>query len=554
VHNLKKLIRADCIANTVRGGLYKTGIKKRPVTEEISDGFFESIMKLPSSDEVEHVDLADFKHVNTIYRIDDGSCSHIWYDDEKKGILYDIVEPELDDTTRFLLDYFKKLLYGVLDDTFSEITDVSTYLDTKFDSLVSNYQIELGRDQQKKMRYYLKRDMAGYDRITPLMNDPNIEDISLDGANIPIYVYHRIFGSIRSNVMFPGALELDSFTLKLAQKCGRYISISTPILDGSLPDGSRVHLTLGKEVSMKGSTAQIRKFSIEPITPPDLVNFGSIDPIMLAYLWILIENKSSILVAGEVATGKTTLLNAFSLFIPANMKIISIEDTPEVRLPHENWIQGVTRTGLGNAISGVSGIASTGEITMLDLLKGALRQRPDYIIVGEVRGEEANVLFQAIATGHLALSTIHANSPRAVLHRLQSKPMNIPKIMLDSLNCVCMQIRVKYRGNIVRRTRKITEILGYDINTDTIQTKDIFTWDPVDDTFNFSGKSNLLEKIAHYSGVDKDIIYKELDARASLIQWLIDSRINDYIKVAHIISEYYMDPEQMLQRIENETR
>ncbi|MDW7990495.1 MAG: type II/IV secretion system ATPase subunit, partial [Archaeoglobaceae archaeon] len=259
------------------------------------------------------------------------------------------------------------------------------------------------------------------------------------------------------------------------QRCGKHISIAEPVIDASLPDGSRVNLTFQQEVTKRGSTFTIRKFKQKIITPIDLIKLNSISPEMLAYLWILIERKASIIVAGEIASGKTTLLNAFSLFIPKNMKIVSIEDTPEIRLPHENWIPAVTRMRF---------FGEGKDISMYDLLKASLRQRPDYIIVGEIRGEEALTLFQAMATGHLSLATIHSKSPSAVIERLISPPMNVPKIMIPLLDCICMQNLVKEGGSTIRRTQEIWEVL---VKGGEVLLKDVFVWNRKE--FEYRGSS-----------------------------------------------------------------
>lgn len=540
----------------------KLRIREEDGVEDERDEFFEELEALPSPDDLrgyEVLDLRSLHEIDVKYRLNGGSYAHIYFDEAEGRLRYDVVEPELDERLKCLLKQFKDIVYRVLDANFSEVEDKQAYLISKFEKILGEYDIKLTGAERRRLAYYLLRDLARYGKITPLIDDPHIEDVSCNGVDVPVYVYHRFFGSMRTNVKFESESELDSFIIKVAQRSGRHISIATPILEASLPEGSRVTLTLGKEVTMRGSTSSIRKFKIEPITPLDLMAFNSISAKMLAYLWILIEGGSSIIVAGEVATGKTTLLNAFSLFIPPDMKIISIEDTPEIQLPHENWVPCVTRTGFGASIiagvSGVSGIVASrrrGEITMLDLLKSALRQRPDYIIVGEVRGEEASVLFQAIATGHLALTTMHANSPRAVIQRLQSPPMNIPKVMLDSLNCICMQVRTKYRGKVVRKTSQITEVVRYDEGRDDVVTHDVFLWDPKDDAFIFSGKSYLLERIARYAGVETPKMYEELARREEVLRWMSALGVNSYHEFSKIIAEYYINPERVLERMRSD--
>ena len=243
-------------------------------------------------------------------------------------------------------------------------------------------------------------------------------------------MFHRKYGSLKSNVTYDDEEELSDFVVKLAQKCGKHISIAEPMLDATMPDGSRLQMTLSTEVTTKGSTFTIRKFKEDPFSPPDLIEFNTMSSEMVAYLWLAVENGINALVAGGTAAGKTSTLNAFSLFIPQEAKIVSIEETREINLPHSNWIPGVSRSGFGEVVGG----KVVGEIDMYDLMKAALRQRPEYILVGEIRGREAYVLFQAMATGHTTYSTFHADSTRSLIHRLEGKPIDIPRVMLASLD------------------------------------------------------------------------------------------------------------------------
>ncbi|MEA1993478.1 MAG: type II/IV secretion system ATPase subunit, partial [Euryarchaeota archaeon] len=375
--------------------------------------------------------------------------------------------------------------------------------------------------------------------------DPNIEDISCDGPKVPIYVYHRVYGSTKTNVVFQTHEELDSFIIKVAQRCGRHISVADPLLDGALPDGSRVQLSLGREVTMKGSTFTIRKFREDPFTPVDLISFGTFSAGMLAYIWYIMEQESSTIIAGGTASGKTTTLNALSLFIKPELKIITIEDTPELNLPHENWISSVTRTGFGP----MEGSKKLGEVTMFDLLKAALRQRPEYVIVGEVRGEEAYTLFQAIATGHAAMGTIHADSPQGVIHRLESEPINVPRILIQNIDCIILQHRAKLGEKLVRRVDQVVEVIDLDPATNEVITNTMYEWDPFKDEFEYGGRSYLLERMSERIGVSEENIKKEIGNRKKVLNWMLDNDIRFYEDVAIIIASYYKDPEAVLRKI-----
>ena len=292
--------------------------------------------------------------------------------------------------------------------------------------------------------YYLQRDFLGLGRTDAVLRDPFLEDISCLGPGVPLFVFHRVFGSLRTNVVYDGELDLNKYIFRLAQIAGKHISIYQPILDATLEDGSRINLTLGTEVTRKGSTFSVRKFSHDPVSPIDLLRFGSVSPFEMAYFWTLVEHHRSLLISGGTASGKTTFLNAISMFIRPEDEIVSIEDTPEIQIDHENWIQSVARSGYGmssggaSGVSGVSGISShgakpLGSVTLFDLLVAALRQRPEYVIVGEVRGVESFTLFQAISVGHASMSTIHAGSIAELLHRVENEPMNIPRVLFQAL-------------------------------------------------------------------------------------------------------------------------
>jgi flagellar protein FlaI len=383
-----------------------------------------------------------------------------------------------------------------------------------------------------KYLYYLSRDFIKLGKIEPLMRDKLIEDISCDGADIPIYVWYRDYESIPTNIVFKGNEELDTFVSKLAYMAGKHVSLADPIVDATLENGSRLHLTYGKEITQKGSTFTIRKFRTDPLTIVDLIKSNTMSSAVAAYLWYVIEKKLALVVAGGTASGKTTSLNALSMFIEPGLKVISVEDTPELNLPHENWIQSVTR-----------GVGTATEITMFDLLKASLRQRPDVIIVGEVRGEEAFTMMQSIATGHGGLGTIHADSVEAVINRFTSEPMNIPKNLLGStLDCVAMQLKIRLADKSVRRMTHVQEVVGYDPRSDQIILNDAFKWDPVTDKFVYSGRSRLFDKIAQRFGTKPEEIRREIDGRKVFLDWLVAKNIRSYDDVSKEIREFYGGP------------
>jgi len=295
-------------------------------------------------------------------------------------------------------------------------------------------QWKLCEESKDKIYYHLFRNFLGYGRLDILMHDDGIEDISCDGPDTPIFIHHRKYEAITSNIYFDDAEELNSFLVRLCQLSGKQISIYSPIVDGKLPEGSRLQATLARTVT-RGSTFTIRKFKENPLTPIDLINYHSLSIEIAAYFWLAIENDSSILFCGGTASGKTSALNALSLFIPAHYKIISIEDTREVNLPHQNWIAGTTRKGFSSADQDKTGK----DIDMFDLIRAALRQRPRVIIVGEVRGREAYSLFQAMSTGHTSYATVHASDIHTLIQRLENPPISLPRALLTSLDIIVFQ-------------------------------------------------------------------------------------------------------------------
>ncbi|MFE3845749.1 type II/IV secretion system ATPase subunit, partial [Thermoplasmatota archaeon] len=419
------------------------------------------------------------------------------------------------------------------------------YLAKNVDEIIAKYKIEIDDDLKKKLMYHINRDFIGFGKLDPVMSDPHIEDISCDGPITPLYIYHREYGSLKSNIVFDNETELSAFVVKLSQKCGKHISLSNPMLDATMPDGSRIQMTLSGEVTTKGSTFTIRKFRSDPITPTDLIEYNTMSIDMIAYLWIAVENGVNALIAGSTASGKTSTLNAFSLFIPRETKIVSIEETREINLPHENWIPGVTRTGFGEIVNS----RLIGEIDLFDLMKAALRQRPEYILVGEIRGAEAYVLFQAMATGHTTYSTVHADSIKALIHRLEGKPINVPRAMLQSLDVVLLQTNIKKHDKNMRRCRQIVEIIDLDSQTNEILTNEVFRWNSKDDKFEFLGKSYVLDHIRVQYGLSKDEMKKEMERRVEVLRWMQKNDIRAFKDFARIVSSYADKPEKMMEKI-----
>ena len=460
---------------------------------------------------------------------------------------YKVIEPYLSEEEQKTLNFIWETLMKTFNMRLDELDDkkVESYLTEQVDLVISNYDVKLNDVGRKKILYYIKRESLGYGKIDPLMKDPHIEDISCDGSGVSIFLYHRKYGSVRSNVEFKDEDELSYFVIRLAQKCGKHISIAEPMLDATMPDGSRIQMTLSTEITTKGSTFTIRKFRADPFTPPDLIALNTVSSEILAYMWLAVENRVNALIAGGTASGKTTILNALSLFIPREAKIVSIEETREINLPHPNWIPGVSRSGFGEIVAD----KMVGEIDMYDLMKAALRQRPEYILVGEIRGKEAYVLFQAMATGHATYSTVHADSAKSLIHRLEGKPIEIPRVMLQSLDVVSIHITTRVKGKRVRRCKQVIEIIDIDPTTKEILTNEVFKWDPIEDRFVYTGKSYVLEGIRARWDMGKEDITDEVRRRTQILEWMKDNDVRTYKEVAKAISHYVENPDDFMQRI-----
>jgi flagellar protein FlaI len=462
---------------------------------------------------------------------------------------YEVIEPTLLPEDEETLREIKSTLLEEVDVSLKDLETqekAENYLKNKVAEVIKNYRVEVAEEAVSKLMYYITRDFTGYGKIDPLMKDHLIEDVSADGVGIPIYVWHREYESLPTNIVFKTAAELNSFIIRLAYLAGRQISLATPMLDATLPDGSRIQLTYGSEITRRGSTFTIRRFRVDPLTISDLISFNTVSSEMAAYFWYIIENRASVLVAGGVAAGKTTTLNCLSMFIKPELKIVSVEDTAELNLPHENWIPSVVRVGASEE--------GSGSITLFDLLKAAVRQRPDFIIVGEVRGKEAYTLFQAMATGHLGLGTIHAESSEAVTQRLEAEPMNIPRHMLTMINDIVVQARVEVKGKPARRIRTVTEVADLNPKTKNIRVHQVFRWNAKTDSFSYSGRSFLLEKIMKRKGLNEKDIHKELHQRKMVLEWMVRNNIRRYTEVANVIREYYADPVRMFRKARLQAR
>ncbi len=481
---------------------------------------------------------------------DDGEMVYAWAHitwNEKEGeLIYHIIEPDLTPELKKKVNKIQDIMERSFDIDFSKLESegADEYLAEKIDMIVDKYDISLEDNQREIVRYYTRRDFAGLGKLQPLMNDTEVEDISCDGTDIPVYAYHRNpkYGSVKTTIEWNNPDELDSFVMKLAQRCGKSISVSSPLLDGSLPDGSRVQATLATDIARKGSNFTIRRFTEDPLTPVHMMDYETENAQMYSYLWTLVQHGKSVLVCGTTGAGKTSQLNALSLFIRPEKKIVSIEDTPELRLPHDHWVPEVARSGFGSSAE------ESGEVSMDNLLKESLRQRPEYIIVGEVRGAEAYILFQQMATGHTGLSTIHADSIEMLMDRLTTDPISLSPSLIETLDLIMLIKRIRRDGTYIRRITGLYEVLGYDKRTG-IDSNKVFGWDPQNDEYKVENKSILLQKIADQGGIEAESIKKDLRNKQHVLKYMQEEQIKHYREVGDIISRFYTEPKEVMQEV-----
>jgi len=468
---------------------------------------------------------------------------HVHYDPKVGEVIYELEEPILKEEDKKNLDRIEQAMREVVNVNMisgeKTVEGLLDYIEKTAKLIISELGMSVEEEVFKKMFYYLYRDFIGLNEIEAMMKDYFIEDIECNGANEPLYIVHRAFRNIKTTVRFKTVEGLSSFVEKLAQKTGRYISYASPILDGSLPDGSRVNATYTKDITSKGPTFTIRKFTKTPWTPTQLLGFHTMSPEMLAYLWVLLQYQSNIMIVGGTASGKTTLLNAIAFFIPIENRVVSIEDTRELNLPRENWLPSVVRTSVGGE--------GVGDVDMFSLLRGSFRQNPDYVIVGEVRGAEASVLFQGMASGHASISTMHADSVDSVIRRLETPPISLSPMLVNGLDAAIIMTHAVVKGRETRRLREIVEVIKVQ-EDGTALTNTPFTWNPADDQFYFKKDSKIFDKISEKAGVPREELNKEFGIRTKLIYALFQNKVFGYDEVQRVIGDYQKNPAGVLKK------
>ena len=523
-------------------------LEKNPHLNTYLQRYAQETNQTPKFMDVLSKDVGKESHVDVVYPVGDPIFIHL-HGTKDAGQHYDVIQPLLDERLKVHYDKIVEQIFilagkekvHVTDDEFNEVldrllADIVKVSDRGPPSKVvqlfkPSSNVYMTGDDFEIVRYYVKRDILQNGVLEPILRDPYIEDVHCIGPR-EINLYHKVLGMVETNVSFKNVADLDTYTKGMSDRMGRPASISRPIIDGALPDGSRINIVYADDVSVNGPTFTIRKFSTEPLSSAQLVGWNTISAHEAAYLWLCLENGMSVFVCGETASGKTTLLNAIFPFIRYDQKIFSAEDTLEVQPPHAVWQQLSTRE-FGPEESKVDTFA---------LLRSGLRSRPNYIIVGEIRGKEGNVAFQAMQTGIPVMATFHAASVKRMIQRFTGSPIDVPVTSMDNLNVAVFLAGVYRDGKMIRRSLSIEEILGYSEALGGVMTRAVFVWNPVTDQHLFRGMNNsfiLEEKIAVKRGYkDKREIYKELALRAKVIEKMIEMNMTSYKTVNEILRAF----------------
>ena len=412
--------------------------------------------------------------------------------------------------------------------------------------ILLKYSIRVPAASWSKIIYFAERDLVGFGVLDGMMRDPNIEDLSIDALSKPMFVYHKGYESLETNITISDEEQMDNLITRLSHMAGKHVSTAFPIVQGTLPGRHRLVATFRREVSPQGSTATIRKFREDPLTIIDMLNLNLMDYRIAAYTWYLMQNRATAIVVGATGAGKTTLLNALVTLTRLNTKLVTIEEVQEINIPHLNWTSLVSRESYATTEE------RAGEVGLFDLVKATMRMRPDILCVGEVRGEEAYVLFQAISTGHGGLCTLHADDSASALQRLVSEPMNVPKAFLPFLDLVFVvrRIAVPTPGGgfrAIRRVVALDEVVGAE------EVSRSFRWDPRSDTFKPSyDKSPKLERIARDNGLNMEDIMKEIDRRALILRWIQQKGIRNFKELSPILELYVSRPDEVFKTASNE--
>lgn len=496
--------------------------------------------------------MGDLNPINLIYPVRDPIFIHLYQEPGGGVVQYNVIEPRMSDIDRKLytqavrkitdiayrqpvpanLSKVNPVLLKLLEQVVEigqPVSKIQSFFDPK---------VKMTKEQYDMIRYYLIRERTGYGKLEALLNDPNLEDIHCTGVG-RLTTIHKIFGMVYTNIIFNNDIDLDKYIADLTERVERPASDANAVVDAIMPDGSRANFIYGKDISQEGSSFTIRKFSSTPVSITQILNWGTMSYDLAAYLWLALENGMNMFVCGETASGKTTTLNACCAFIKPDAKIYTCENTPEVTMPHEVWQHLVTRES-----------GKDSDVGYQTLLIAALRSRPNYIIVGEIRGEEGGIAFQAMQTGHPVLATFHAGNVTTMIQRLNGDPINVPLSFMNNLNICLIQQAVSRNGKHLRRVMSISELERFYEPAQKVITREVFTWDPVEDQHLFRGNFNsyiLEQKIAKMKGyADPRRIYQDLQLRKKILIRMVQEEIFNYFDVWDVLVNYYYGGEKTL--------
>ncbi|RKD95852.1 type II/IV secretion system ATPase subunit [Halopiger aswanensis] len=493
-------------------------------------------------------------HPNVLYPVGGPIYSHV-YGDVGTKMQYFAVEPTLSEEEQEVFESVKDSLLrrsatkkapekdAEYDDRIEELLQETTHIKgEETDNLLEELKVrfhpgieEVPQETYENIRYRLNRDIVGLGPLEPIMRDPENEDIHVIGPN-ECYVDHGVFGMVETSVDFGTREAFDRWLSNMGERIGNPMTDAEPIVDSTLPDGSRLNVIYSDDVSVKGPSLTIRQGDEVPLSVTQITNWGTLSPELAAYLWLCLENEQTVFVVGETASGKTTTLNSIMSFIPRDSKIYTAEDTAEVLPPHDTWQQLLTRESQSE---------DSVDVDMFKLVEAALRSRPEYIVVGEVRGEEGRMAFQAAQTGHPVMLTFHASDIVSMIQRFTGDPINVPETFMDNADVALFQNRVKQGDDVLRRVTSVQEIEGYSEQMDGVVTRQVFYWDPVEDEIVFQGMNNsyvLEDQIATLLGyAETRDIYDDLRFRADIIERMIQENILEYHEVNSAIESFQRD-------------
>ncbi|MFT4343463.1 MAG: type II/IV secretion system ATPase subunit [Candidatus Woesearchaeota archaeon] len=494
-------------------------------------------------------DMGKIDFPDLLYPVGDPIFIHL-YREKGKPTEYHVIEPVLEEdemkTYNEVIERLVDIAYkrpvppklSEVGEVLAQLLDDSVIFLDKEKQNPLNPRIPVTKVLYDKIKYFLIRNRIGYSKLEPLFYDPHLEDIHCTGVG-RITTVHKIFGLLYTNIIFKDDEELNKYILEVTERVEHPVSDRHAVVDTVMPDGSRANFIYGRDISQEGSSFTIRKFSKTPVSITQIISWGTMTPEIAAYLWLALENGMNLFVCGETASGKTTTLNALCVFIKPDAKIYTVENTPEVTMPHEVWQHLVTREA-----------GKDSDVGYLDLLIAALRSRPNYIIVGEIRGTEGSIAFQAMQTGHPVLSTFHAGNVTTMIQRITGDPINVPIAFVDNLNLCLIQQAVYYGTKFVRRIISLSELERYYAPANKVITREVFTRNPTTDMLVFRGLYNsfiLEQKIAKILGYDDPRkIYSELAHRAKILKRMVDEKIFNYYEVWEIIKNYFNGGEETL--------